>query len=93
MLDEGHAGKHAVELPRVLGERETAVEHVQNARQMLENLKRDITESRANNMGATVPFEGWLDQVAAADKRLLKGLVQIKQATDVVDRVRRALTP
>jgi hypothetical protein len=69
---------------------ETAVEHVQNARQILANLKGDLQDARATNYA---PLVGWLDQVEAADKRLLKVLVQVKNATTSLDTARRALTP
>lgn len=71
-------------------ERETTVEHLRNARQVLENLKADFRD--ALNTGYN-PVGGWLEQVEAADKRIVKAMVQITNAVASVDSTRRALTP
>ena len=63
--------------PHADAQEETAVEHVQNLRQLLVNLVQDMREAQATDYA---PLVSWIDQVEAADKRALKALVQLTRA-------------
>lgn len=86
-----HPWPHAAAVPNGVmqrevdegADRETAVEHVQNARQLVALLVGELREAQATNYA---PLVRWVESLEATDKRLLKVLVQIKRAT-------AALTP
>lgn len=63
--------------PHPDAQEETAVEHVQNLRQMLASLKAELQQAQRDTYA---PLVMWIDQVEAADKRALKALVQLTRA-------------
>lgn len=69
---------------------ETAVEHVQNLRQLLVNLVQDMRDAQATDYA---PLVSWIGQVEAADKRALKALVQLTRAGRLLAPGVRAVRP
>ena len=70
-------GRLVVPGPHPDAQEETAVEHLQNLRQILMDLKDELQRAQADNYA---PLVLWIERVEVADKRALKALVQLTRA-------------
>ena len=83
-------GRLVVPGPHPDVQEETAVEHLQNLRQILMDVKDELQRAQADNYA---PLVVWIERVEAADKRALKALVQLTRAGRLLAPGVRAVRP